>query len=82
VWRCKTSVVIVLYLHEALERHMLGGGMVTSTVHVLLVTPIMFLIIKKRELRRRRLGLTGLRAEPGDALDPEDSASMQTQPAL
>jgi len=28
------------------------GGMVTSTIHVLLVTPIIFLIMKQRELRR------------------------------
>ncbi|HEX2059141.1 MAG TPA: CusA/CzcA family heavy metal efflux RND transporter [Thermoanaerobaculia bacterium] len=31
------------------------GGMVTSTIHVLLVTPIIFLIMKKRDLRRGRL---------------------------
>ena len=31
------------------------GGMVTSTIHVLLVTPIIFLIVKQRELRRGRL---------------------------
>jgi Cu(I)/Ag(I) efflux system membrane protein CusA/SilA len=28
------------------------GGMVTSTIHVLLVTPIIFLIMKQREFRR------------------------------
>jgi Cu(I)/Ag(I) efflux system membrane protein CusA/SilA len=42
------------------------GGMVTSTIHVLLVTPIIFLIMKKRELRAGRLKPSGLRAEPGD----------------
>jgi Cu(I)/Ag(I) efflux system membrane protein CusA/SilA len=31
------------------------GGMVTSTVHVLLVTPIIFLLMKQRDLRRGRL---------------------------
>ncbi|HEV7241553.1 MAG TPA: efflux RND transporter permease subunit [Thermoanaerobaculia bacterium] len=31
------------------------GGMVTSTIHVLLVTPIIFLIVKQRELRRKPL---------------------------
>ena len=31
------------------------GGMVTSTIHVLLVTPIIFLLMKKRDLRRGRL---------------------------
>ena len=34
------------------------GGMVTSTIHVLLVTPIIFLILKKRDLRRGRLKLS------------------------
>ncbi len=34
------------------------GGMVTSTVHVLLVTPIIFLIMKKRALGRGRLRLS------------------------
>ncbi len=116
----QTGVVMVLYLHEALDRHMqhgevteqtifdatvegallrvrpkimtvattvigllpllwatgtgsdvmkpiavpLIGGMVTSTIHVLLVTPIIFLIMKKRDLRRGRLKPSGLRAEP------------------
>jgi Cu(I)/Ag(I) efflux system membrane protein CusA/SilA len=40
------------------------GGMVTSTIHVLLVTPIIFLIMKKRDLARGRLNPSGLRAEP------------------
>jgi copper/silver efflux system protein len=31
------------------------GGMVTSTIHVLLVTPIIFLLMKQRDLRRGRL---------------------------
>ena len=31
------------------------GGMVTSTIHVLLVTPVIFLIMKQRDLRRGRL---------------------------
>ena len=39
------------------------GGMVTSTIHVLLVTPIIFLIVKRRALRRGRLQPSGLRAE-------------------
>jgi Cu(I)/Ag(I) efflux system membrane protein CusA/SilA len=39
------------------------GGMVTSTIHVLLVTPIIFLIMKRRDLRRGRLELSGLKAE-------------------
>jgi Cu(I)/Ag(I) efflux system membrane protein CusA/SilA len=116
----QTGVVMVLYLHEALDRHMergavneqtifdatvegallrvrpkimtvattvigllpllwatgtgsdvmkpiavpLIGGMVTSTIHVLLVTPIIFLIMKRRDLRNGRLKPSGLRAEP------------------
>ena len=39
------------------------GGMITSTIHVLLVTPIIFLIVKRRELRLGRLKPSGLRAE-------------------
>lgn len=116
----QTGVVMVLYLHEALDRHMeqgnvteqtvfdatvegallrvrpkimtvattvigllpllwatgtgsdvmkpiavpLIGGMVTSTIHVLLVTPIIFLIMKRRDLKNGRLKPSGLRAEP------------------
>jgi Cu(I)/Ag(I) efflux system membrane protein CusA/SilA len=39
------------------------GGMITSTIHVLLVTPIIFLIMKQRDLRLGRLRISGLRAE-------------------
>ncbi len=42
----------------------LVGGMWTSTIHVLLVTPIIFQIMKERELRRGRLRMSGLRADP------------------
>ncbi len=38
------------------------GGMVTSTIHVLLVTPIIFLIVKQRDLRKGRLRISGLKA--------------------
>jgi Cu(I)/Ag(I) efflux system membrane protein CusA/SilA len=31
------------------------GGMVTSTIHVLLVTPVIFLMMKRHDLRRGRL---------------------------
>lgn len=44
------------------------GGMVTSTIHVLLVTPIIFVLMKRRELRLGRLKPSGLRADP-DALE-------------
>ncbi|MGE0813837.1 MAG: efflux RND transporter permease subunit [Vicinamibacterales bacterium] len=36
------------------------GGMVTSTIHVLIVTPVIFYIMKARALRRGRLRLSGL----------------------
>lgn len=39
------------------------GGNVTSTVHVLLVTPVIFLLMKKRELRLGRLKFSGLHGE-------------------
>jgi copper/silver efflux system protein len=39
------------------------GGMVTSTIHVLLVTPIIFLIMKRRALRKGTLQYSGLKAE-------------------
>jgi len=38
------------------------GGMVTSTVHVLIVTPVIFYIMKRRALRRGRLQVSGLSA--------------------
>jgi Cu(I)/Ag(I) efflux system membrane protein CusA/SilA len=31
------------------------GGMVTSTIHMLIVTPVIFYIMKERALRRGRL---------------------------
>jgi Cu(I)/Ag(I) efflux system membrane protein CusA/SilA len=40
----------------------LVGGMVTSTIHVLLVTPIIFFIVKRHQLNRGTLHLSGLRA--------------------
>jgi Cu(I)/Ag(I) efflux system membrane protein CusA/SilA len=39
------------------------GGMVTSTIHVLLVTPIIFLLMKQRQLRNGTLQYSGLKAE-------------------
>ena len=133
----QTGVVMVLYLHEALDRHMMKGpvtnqtifdatvegallrvrpkimtvattvigllpllwatgtgsdvmkpiavpligGMVTSTVHVLLVTPIIFLIMKQRDLRLGRLKPSGLRGE--ESLDGLDHAATATpQPII
>ncbi len=38
------------------------GGMVTSTIHVLLVTPIIFLLMKQHDLRKGRLHKSGLKA--------------------
>jgi Cu(I)/Ag(I) efflux system membrane protein CusA/SilA len=36
------------------------GGMVTSTIHVLIVTPVIFYILKVRALRRGRLTVSGM----------------------
>ncbi|MCC7241096.1 MAG: efflux RND transporter permease subunit [Acidobacteria bacterium] len=36
------------------------GGMVTSTVHVLIITPVIFYIMKTRALRKGRLTLSGM----------------------
>jgi Cu(I)/Ag(I) efflux system membrane protein CusA/SilA len=34
------------------------GGMITSTIHVLILVPVFFLLIKRRALRRGRLSGT------------------------
>jgi Cu(I)/Ag(I) efflux system membrane protein CusA/SilA len=51
------------------------GGMITSTIHVLLVTPIIFLIMKRRELRLGRLTQSGLKAEPGELENENEGVS-------
>jgi Cu(I)/Ag(I) efflux system membrane protein CusA/SilA len=38
------------------------GGMITSTIHVLVITPVIFYIMKMRALRRGRLTVSGLSA--------------------
>ena len=38
------------------------GGMITSTIHVLVITPVIFYIMKMRAWRRGRLTLSGLSA--------------------
>ncbi len=40
----------------------LVGGMITSTIHVLLVTPIIFFIVKRYQLKHGTLRVSGLRA--------------------
>ncbi len=132
----QTGVVMVLYLHEALDRKMLDGnvtvqeifdatvegallrvrpkimtvattvfglvpllwatgagsdvmkpiavpligGMVTSTIHVLLVTPIIFFIVKRHELKRGRLKLSGLRAT--EELQETSEEAARARPEL
>jgi len=59
----ETGVVMVVYLHEALERRLASGapptedeieaapivgGMITSTIHVLILVPVFFAMIKGR----------------------------------
>jgi copper/silver efflux system protein len=41
------------------------GGMITSTIHVLIVTPIIFYIMKLRALQRGTLRLSGMAEEVG-----------------
>ena len=36
------------------------GGMITSTVHVLIITPVIFYIMKVRALRKGRLRVSGM----------------------
>jgi Cu(I)/Ag(I) efflux system membrane protein CusA/SilA len=48
----------------------LVGGMWTSTIHVLLVTPIIFQIMKERQLRRGTLTTSGLRGDEGLIEEP------------
>ncbi len=36
------------------------GGMVTSTIHVLIITPVIFYIMKRRALRRGALKRSGM----------------------
>ena len=38
------------------------GGMVTSTIHVLIITPVIFFIMKRRALRRGTLRASGMKA--------------------
>ena len=115
----ETGVIMVIYLHEALDRHLMKGpptqadillatregsvlrlrpklmtvsaailslvpifwsrgagsevmrpiaapivgGMVTSTIHVLFVTPVIFLLMKERARRRGTLAASGMRWE-------------------
>ena len=42
------------------------GGMVTSTIHVLIITPVIFFIMKRRALRRGTLRASGMvQVNPG-----------------
>ena len=36
------------------------GGMVTSTIHVLVITPVIFYIMKRRTLRKGTLTVSGM----------------------
>jgi Cu(I)/Ag(I) efflux system membrane protein CusA/SilA len=38
------------------------GGMVTSTIHVLIITPVIFFIMKRRALRAGTLKPSGMKA--------------------
>jgi copper/silver efflux system protein len=36
------------------------GGMVTSTIHVLIITPVIFYIMKRRALKKGTLKISGM----------------------
>src|SRR5207302_8525007 len=40
------------------------GGMVTSTVHVLIITPVIFYLMKTRALRKGTLKVSGMQIDP------------------
>jgi Cu(I)/Ag(I) efflux system membrane protein CusA/SilA len=40
------------------------GGMITSTIHVLILVPVFFLLMKRRDLRAGRL--TAVKSQPAD----------------
>jgi Cu(I)/Ag(I) efflux system membrane protein CusA/SilA len=47
------------------------GGMVTSTIHVLLVTPVIFFLMKERARRKGRLRASGMQVvRPSDPVSP------------
>ncbi len=39
------------------------GGMVTSTIHVLVITPVIFYIMKRRALRQGRLVVSAMNVQ-------------------
>ncbi len=57
----------------------LVGGMWTSTIHVLLVTPIIFQIMKERQLRRGTLVTSGLRGDEGLIEEPDARRELETR---
>ncbi len=59
----------------------LVGGMWTSTIHVLLVTPIIFQIMKERQLRLGRLEASGLRADPELLAESAEEADRELDPS-
>jgi Cu(I)/Ag(I) efflux system membrane protein CusA/SilA len=130
----ETGVIMVIYLHEALDRHLakgkltrdnileatregavlrlrpklmtvaaatlslvpifwstgtgsevmrpiatpIVGGMVTSTIHVLLVTPVIFLLMKERERKKGRLRASGMKLgqHDGRQVSPRTEESL------
>jgi Cu(I)/Ag(I) efflux system membrane protein CusA/SilA len=46
------------------------GGMITSTIHVLLVTPIIFLIVKQRQFRKGEIRAFQTSGSTGSGSDP------------
>jgi hypothetical protein len=54
------------------------GGMVTSTIHVLLVTPVIFLLMKERERKKGRLRASGMKLgqHDGRQVSPRTEESL------
>src|SRR5436305_14510236 len=40
------------------------GGMITSTIHVLVITPVIFYLMKARALRKGTLKVSGMQIDP------------------
>jgi Cu(I)/Ag(I) efflux system membrane protein CusA/SilA len=47
------------------------GGMITSTIHVLILVPVFFVMMKERALRKGKFG-------PSQELDQLDSVTVST----
>jgi Cu(I)/Ag(I) efflux system membrane protein CusA/SilA len=63
------------------------GGMVTSTIHVLLITPVIFFLMKERARRRGTLATSGMRSrensgEPSEQRQATEGLTPRSPPSL